>query len=278
MFARFSDRMRNVLVLASEEARALDHDQIGTEHLLIGLLRDEDGGAAAMLAPFGLTADIARADVVRIVGRGQEASPPELQLSLRATRALELALREAHGFDAPEVESEHLLLALVGVGDGVGARILLDAGADDEAIRATLAAVPAWEVGEPSPAAATDEIEVDLGWRGRPITLAALGAAVLARSAFHRRRTGGLTPIEMQVLVHLTLAAGPKDEFSAGEEVESLARALAMRSGRRRPGGRPSASPGPGRPSGRRRRRLRDDHAGRSSQRAGVAATDGLAV
>ena len=133
-----------------------------------------------------------------------------------------------------EVESEHLLLALVGVGDGVGARILLDAGADDEAIRATLAAVPAWEVGEPSPAAATDEIEVDLGWRGRPIALAALGAAVLGPVGLHRRRTGGLTPIEMQVLVHLALAAGPRGAtFSSRRGGRVARRRVGLRSGRR---------------------------------------------
>ena len=226
MFERFSERMREVVVLASEEARALDHDHIGTEHLLIGLLR-ADGLATAVLAPVGLTADSARADVVRIAGRGKQASPPQLELSPRAVRVLELSLREAHGAAAPEVEAGHLLLALLVERQGVAARILLDAGADEAAIRAMLRPAPRWEVGEPAPSPESGELEVDLGWRGRSITLAALGAAVLSRSAFDRRRTGGLAPVEMQLLVHLTLAAKPEEEFWDGEEVESLAGALA---------------------------------------------------
>lgn len=126
MFERYSQRARQVIVLAQQEARELGHGYIGTEHLLIAVLH-------------------------------------------------------------PEVDPEHVLLALLAEGEGVAARILVDAGADRAAIRASLVGVYVDRPDVPAiapPVEILPELDVELGWRGRPIALAALGAAVLARSAF----------------------------------------------------------------------------------------------
>jgi Clp amino terminal domain, pathogenicity island component len=231
LFERFSERARQVVVLASEEARALGHDHIGTEHLLIAVLR-EGGGAPAVRASVSVTADEARAAVIAILGRGSEGSPPQLSFTPRAKRALELGLRQALGLGRREVGPEHLLLALLAESEGVAARILADAGADAGAIFATVIGMDAdWRevprADPPHPLEVVPEVEIDLGWRGRPIALAALGAVVLARSAFDPRRTGMLVPVEMQVLVHLALAARKDEGSSPGEEMGSLPVALA---------------------------------------------------
>ncbi len=211
MLERFSERARQVVVLAQEEARELGHDCIGTEHLLIAVLREEVGVALSALASVGLTADEARAAVIGVVGRGAGPSPQQVPFTPRATRVLELSVGEALSLGRAAVETEHLLLALIDEGEGTGGRILREAGADARAIRAF----------------ASGENEVDLGWRGRSIALAALGAAVLGRSAFALRRTGGLAPIDMQLLAYLVLAGREVATAEPGEEIELLAGALA---------------------------------------------------
>jgi len=232
LFERFTERARQVVVLACDEARALGHHHIGTEHLLIALLREGGAGAPAVLASVGVTADEARAAVIAIVGRGSEGSPRQLPFTPRAKRALELGLRQALGLGRREVGPEHLLLALLAESDGVAARILADAGADAGAIFATVIGMNAdWRelprADPPHPLEVIPEVEIDLGWRGRPIALAALEAVVLARSAFDPRRTGTLAPVEMRVLVHLALTARKDEGSSPGEEIESLPVALA---------------------------------------------------
>jgi hypothetical protein len=211
MFERFSERARQVVVLAQQEARELGHDYIGTEHLLIAVLREQVGVPRALLATISLTADEARAAAIGIVGRGEGPSPAQVPFTPRAARVVQLSVGEALGMGRAAVETEHLLLALIDVGEGTGARILREAGADARAIRAL----------------AAGEIDVDLGWRGRSIALAALGAAVLGRSAFGLRRTGGLAPIDMQLLAYLALAERAVATAELGEEIESLAGALA---------------------------------------------------
>ena len=211
MLERFSDRARQVVVVANEEARELGHDHIGTEHLLIALLREEAGVPRALLATISLTADEARAAVIAVAGRGDGPSPRQVPLTPRASRVIQLSVGEALSMGRDAVETEHLLLALIDEGEGTGARILREAGADARAIRAL----------------ATGEIEVDLGWRGRSIALAALGAAVLGRSAFSLRRTGGLAPIDMQLLAYLALGERKVVTGEPGEEITFLADALA---------------------------------------------------
>jgi ATP-dependent Clp protease ATP-binding subunit ClpC len=135
MFERFSERARHVVVLAQDEARALRHNYIGTEHLLLGLLREEEGMAARALVSLGITVEKVRAQVARIVGQGDEVTSGQIPFTPRAKKVLELALREALTLGHNHVGTEHVLLGLVREGEGVAARILLDFGADADNTR-----------------------------------------------------------------------------------------------------------------------------------------------
>ncbi len=135
MFERFTERSRQVIVLAQEEARALKHGFIGTEHLLLGLLRDDDAMAARALVGLGISADGVRAAVVRLVGTGEEESPGIIPFTPRAKNVCELALREALSLGHNYIGTEHILLGLVRENEGVAARILLDFDADSEKVR-----------------------------------------------------------------------------------------------------------------------------------------------
>src|SRR5881628_3881851 len=126
LFERFTERARQVVVLAQDEARALRHNYIGTEHFLLGLLREEEGLAARVLGFLGITLEEARTQVVRIVGQGEEAVTDQIPFTLRANKVLELALREALSLGHNYIGTEHILLGLVRENEGVAARILLD--------------------------------------------------------------------------------------------------------------------------------------------------------
>src|SRR5438046_3276604 len=135
MFERFTERARQVVVLAQDEARALKHNYIGTEHLLLGLLREEEGLAARVLESLDITVEEVRAQVARIVGQGDEVTTGQIPFTPRAKKVLDLALREALSLGHDYIETEHILLGLVRENEGVGARILLDFGADAEKVR-----------------------------------------------------------------------------------------------------------------------------------------------
>jgi ATP-dependent Clp protease ATP-binding subunit ClpC len=135
MFERFTERARQVVVLAQEEARTLKHNYIGTEHILLGLLREEEGLAARVLESLDITVERVRAQVVRIVGSGEEVTSGQIPFTPRAKKVLELALREALSLGHNYIGTEHILLGLVRENEGVAARILLDFDADSEKIR-----------------------------------------------------------------------------------------------------------------------------------------------
>ncbi len=135
MFERFTERARQVVVLAQEEARTLKHNYIGTEHILLGLLREEEGLAARVLESLDITVERVRAQVVRIVGSGEEVTSGQIPFTPRAKKVLELALREALSLGHNYIGTEHILLGLVRENEGVAARILLDCDADSEKIR-----------------------------------------------------------------------------------------------------------------------------------------------
>jgi ATP-dependent Clp protease ATP-binding subunit ClpC len=135
MFERFTERARQVVVLAQEEARALKHNYIGTEHLLLGLLREEEGVAARVLDSLQISTEEVRAAVVRIVGTGEEVATGQIPFTPRAKKVLELALREALSLGHNYIGTEHILLGLIREDEGVAARILLDLDAEPEKIR-----------------------------------------------------------------------------------------------------------------------------------------------
>src|SRR6187401_1135095 len=135
LFERFTERARQVVVLAQDEARALKHNYIGTEHILLGLLREEEGLAARVLESLDITVEEVRAQVARIVGQGEEVTTGQIPFTPRAKKVLELALSEALSLGHNYIGTEHILLGLVRENEGVAARILLDFDADSEKIR-----------------------------------------------------------------------------------------------------------------------------------------------
>jgi ATP-dependent Clp protease ATP-binding subunit ClpC len=135
MFERFTERSRQVVVLAQEEARQLKHDYIGTEHLLLGLLREEEGLGARVLEGFNMSVEEVRAQVARIVGQGDGGTTGQVPFTPRAKKVLELALREAQSMNHNYIGTEHILLGLVHEDQGVAMQILRDFDATSERIR-----------------------------------------------------------------------------------------------------------------------------------------------
>jgi ATP-dependent Clp protease ATP-binding subunit ClpA len=135
VFERFTERARQVVVLAQEEARALGHNYIGTEHLLLGILRVEEGIGAQALDALDVSIEEVRAMVARIVGEGDEVVTGQIPFTPRAKKVLELSLREALSLGHNYIGTEHILLGLVREGEGVAMRILVDYDVDAEKIR-----------------------------------------------------------------------------------------------------------------------------------------------
>jgi len=154
VFERFTERARQVVVIAQSEARALKHNYIGTEHLLLGLLREEQGIAARVLMSFDVTVDEVRAQVARIIGQGDEVVGGHIPFTPRSKKILELSLREALAVGHNYIGTEHILLGLMREGEGVAVRILLDFGASPAAVRdevLRLLTSSRGEVGAPPP-------------------------------------------------------------------------------------------------------------------------------
>ena len=142
MFERFTERARQVVVLANEEARLFGHNYIGTEHILLGLLREEEGIAARVLTSVGVSLEGARLQVKRIVGTGEEGTHGHIPFTPRAKKVLEIALREARSLSQSYVGTEHILLALVRDNDGGAVRVLRYCGTGPEPIREAVLALP----------------------------------------------------------------------------------------------------------------------------------------
>ncbi len=135
VFERFTDRARRVVVLAQEESRRLDHNFIGTEHILLGLIQEREGVAAQALGALGIRLEAVRARVEEIVGRGDSTPSGHIPFTPRAKKVLELSLREALQFGHNYIGTEHLLLGLIREGEGVAATVLVGLGADLESVR-----------------------------------------------------------------------------------------------------------------------------------------------
>jgi ATP-dependent Clp protease ATP-binding subunit ClpC len=130
MFERFTQRARRVVVLAQEEARLLNHNYIGTEHILLGLIREGEGVAAKALESLGISLDGVRQQVETIIGPGQQAPSGHIPFTPRAKKVLELSLREAQQLGHNYIGTEHILLGLIREGSGVAAQVLVKLGAD----------------------------------------------------------------------------------------------------------------------------------------------------
>jgi ATP-dependent Clp protease ATP-binding subunit ClpC len=135
MFERFTDRARRVVVLAQEEARMLNHNYIGTEHILLGLIHEGEGVAAKALESLGISLEAVRAQVEEIIGQGQQAPSGHIPFTPRAKKVLELSLREALQLGHNYIGTEHILLGLIREGEGVAAQVLVKLGADLTRVR-----------------------------------------------------------------------------------------------------------------------------------------------
>jgi ATP-dependent Clp protease ATP-binding subunit ClpA len=135
VFERFTDRARRVIVLAQEEARLLNHNYIGTEHILLGLIHEGEGVAATALASLGIRQEAVRVQVEQIIGRGTAAPVGHIPFTPRAKKVLELSLREAKQLGHDYVGTEHVLLGLLREGEGVAAQVLVKLGGDLSRVR-----------------------------------------------------------------------------------------------------------------------------------------------
>ncbi|MDK1016365.1 MAG: ATP-dependent Clp protease ATP-binding subunit [Actinomycetota bacterium] len=138
MFERFTDRARRVVVLAQEEARLLNHNYIGTEHILLGLIHEGEGVAARALESLGINLDSVRTQVVEIIGQGSQAPTGHIPFTPRAKKVLELSLREALQLGHNYIGTEHILLGLIREGEGVAAQVLVKLGAELTKVRQTV--------------------------------------------------------------------------------------------------------------------------------------------
>ncbi len=136
MFGRFTDEARRVLDLALDEARTLNSNRVGTEHILLGLVQERDGIAAEALDSVGISLDAVRQQIERITGQGHEApAPSHQQYTLRAKRALDMSMREALQLGHHHIGTEHILLGLLREGEGPAAQVLIELGADLKLVR-----------------------------------------------------------------------------------------------------------------------------------------------
>ena len=135
MFERFTDRARRVVVLAQEEAKMLNHNYIGTEHILLGLIHEGEGVAAKALESLGISLDAVREQVQDIIGQGQQQPTGHIPFTPRAKKVLELSLREALQLGHSYIGTEHILLGLIREGEGVAAQVLVKLGADLNRVR-----------------------------------------------------------------------------------------------------------------------------------------------
>lgn len=178
MFERFTDRARRVVVLAQEEARMLNHNYIGTEHILLGLIHEGEGVAAKALESLGISLEAVRSQVEEIIGQGQQAPSGHIPFTPRAKKVLELSLREALQLGHNYIGTEHILLGLIREGEGVAAQVLMKLGADLARVRQQVIQLLSGYQGKESvttggPAEGTPSTSLVLDQFGRNLTQAA---------------------------------------------------------------------------------------------------------
>jgi len=228
MFERFAEGARQVVVLAQEEARILKHDYIGTEHILLGLLREQDGGLAArVLASLDITVERVRAQVVSIVGSREEVASGQIPFTPRAKKVLELALREALSLGHNYIGTEHILLGLARENEGVAARVLLDFDADPDRIRNDVIRMLSGPARSSPPAAeATEPPLLQIGLSDA--LLDGAGPPLRAITRELEQRPGGPADAGdlLVVLAHVPDGLAANALAALGIDAETLARAV----------------------------------------------------
>ncbi len=241
MFERFTDRARRVVVLAQEEARMLNHNSIGTEHILLGLIREGEGLAGLALESLGLGLETVREQAGEIDGegkrsQGEQAPSGHMPFTRRAKRVLELSLREALQLGDDHIDTEHILLGLLREGDGAAAQVLVSLGTDLNRVRAhvvqLMAGPPAGRIGILDVESRLTAVEQ---WIGIAPGLVDLDQQILqARSdrraaamAHDHERAASLRAREKELRIvkaslHRQLAAEQKDLPSLAEQVRQL--------------------------------------------------------
>ena len=204
MFERFTDQARRVIVLAQEETRLLNHNYIGTEHILLGLVHEADGGAAQALESLGVSLEAVRRQVEEIIGEGGSPPAGHIPFTPRAKKVLELSLREAIQLGHNYIGTEHILLGVLREGEGVACQVLVKLGANLPKVRARVLQLVASRPGR--------------GTSERLLTLSPELTAVLdeARRAAEANGESEITPI------YLFLAAVEYPDGAAGRMLQSV--------------------------------------------------------
>jgi ATP-dependent Clp protease ATP-binding subunit ClpA len=221
MFERFTDRARRVIVLAQEEAAHLNHDYVGTEHLLLGLAHEGQGVAATALESLGIRLEALRSQVEEAIGRGQRAPSGHIPFTPRAKKVLELSLRESQQLGHNYIGTEHILLGLVREGEGVAAQVLVKLGADLARTRQQVIQLLSGYAGGPEEDPGTPPVPGDLGEveeqlaQVRSQKEAAIDAQDFARAA-------ALRDAEKQLLMRLHLDAVVQEVQRLHGEVQRL--------------------------------------------------------
>lgn len=208
MFERFTDRARRVVVLAQEEARLLNHNYIGTEHLLLGLIHEAEGVAAKTLEQLGISLQAVRAKVEAIIGEGSGAPSGHIPFTPRSKKVLELSLREALTLGHNYIGTEHILLGLIREGEGVGAQVLVDLGAELSTVRhEVIQQLSGYRGGPPS-----TRMTPVMGMRTRETPAA-------AKAGVEARRLAGTGPVGSH---HYLLALLQQNDSIAAKALEGL--------------------------------------------------------
>ena len=214
MFERFTDRARRVVVLAQEEARLLNHNYIGTEHILLGLIHEGEGVAAKALESLGISLEAVRAQVEEIIGHGGQAPSGHIPFTPRAKKVLELSLREALQLGHNYIGTEHILLGLIREGEGVAAQVLVKLGADLSRVRQQviqlLSGYAGAKEGAPQGSGASGEAQPSGLARARPVRSQPHAARARqearpgdrAREGNRARDAGAVAPHEEQPGAH----------------------------------------------------------------------------
>src|SRR6187455_2791563 len=188
MFERFTDRARRVVVLAQEEARMLNHNYIGTEHILLGLIHEGEGVAAKALESLGISLEGVRQQVEEIIGQGQQAPSGHIPFTPRAKKVLELSLREALQLGHNYIGTEHILLGPIREGEGVAAQVLVKLGADLNRVRQQVIQLLSGYQGK-------ETAEAGTGGRGGEAPSTSLVLDQFGRNLTQAAREGKLDPV-----------------------------------------------------------------------------------